>query len=226
MAAKKKTQTSEAPKAAIVVHTPVPHEVHTVNIAPYNPRKIKPEMLAALKQSMREVGFIDPIVVQRHSEAYGPMVIIGGHQRVRAFKEVCIELGLPIPKIPCIVLDIDDRRAKKLNMQLNRVGGEFDPRKLGELLASIDEEEKITVDEASSMGFTIDEVSKHIQLVEPVHITPDNPSTFGRSVTLSLTFNDVRVRDAVKKALAEKAETAKKTNGEFIAELLGLRLTA
>lgn len=225
MAKKKK---AEEPKTAtaIVIHTPVPLEVHTVNAAPYNPRKIKPEMLAALKLSMREVGFIDPIVVQRHSEAYGPMVIVGGHQRVRAFKEVCIELGLPIPKIPCIVLDLDDRRAKKLNMQLNRVGGEFDPRKLGELLASIDEEEKITVDEASSMGFTIDEVGKHIQLVEPVHITPEQSTTFGKSVTLSLSFNDVRMRDAVKKALAEKSETAKKTNGEFIAELLGLRLTA
>jgi ParB-like chromosome segregation protein Spo0J len=212
---------SEAP-IGIVIHQPVPYELHHLNPAPYNPRKIKPEMLAALKQSIREVGFIDPIVVQRDG-----LIIVGGHQRVRALKEACIELGIAIPKIPCIVLDLTDRQAKKLNMQLNRVGGEFDPRLLGELLASINEEEKITIDEAQGMGFTIEEVGKHIHLVEPVDIKPDEETTsFARSVTLSLQFNDVRMRDAVKKALAEKSETAKKTNGEFIAELLGLRLSA
>lgn len=221
--AKKKSAVLEE-KTCIIVHSPVMLDVHVLNPAPYNPRKIKPEMLAALKLSIRENGFLEPIVVQKHSPAYGDHVIVGGHQRTRSLKEVCVESGTPIPKIPCIVLDLTDRQAKKLNMQLNRVGGDFDPRLLGELLASINEEAKITVEEAASIGFTIEEVDKHVSLVEPVTINPDEPTTFARSVTLSLQFNDIRVRDSVKKVLAEKSETAKKTNGEFVAELLGLHV--
>jgi ParB-like chromosome segregation protein Spo0J len=207
----------------LLIHKPVMLAIHAIEPAPYNPQKMSLQKFGALKSLIREVGFAEPVVVQKKTT-----MLISGHHRIRALKEICVEDGIPIPEIPAIVLDVDDRTAKRLNIAFNRVHGDPDARLLGELLVMINEETPLTLEEQEIIGFDdAAECNKYIHLVEPVHIDDGPPQidTFGRSVTLSLEFKNVEQRDAVKKVLIEKAETAKKTTGELIAELLGCKVT-
>lgn len=195
-----------------------------LNPVAYNPRKISEADFKALKESIATVGFIDPIAVRKTG-----LEIIGGHQRRNAVLELVQERALAMPKIPCIVLDVDERMAKKLNVALNNVGGEFDAKKLGEVLASMHtREQKLTVDEVSFMGLELSEADRFLSLVNAETLIPPstnpNPSTFANSVTLSLQFNDVRLRDAVKASLVAKAETTKQKTGDFVADLLGCKV--
>lgn len=205
---------------SIVVHIPKLLPLIQLNPVAYNPRKISPEKFEALKENIRLEGFVEPIVVQKKG-----MNIIGGHQRYLAVKEMSVEACEQPPDLPCIVLDIDDDRAKKLNIKMNSLKGEFDANKLGELLIDIFEEPKmVTQEEAAFLGFTEEDVTKHMHLIEPP--PPDmGPSdgeapTFGKSVTLSLEFNSVDTRERVKKILAERTKLLRKKSGDVIASLL------
>jgi ParB-like chromosome segregation protein Spo0J len=204
------------------VHVPTLARVSELNPAAYNPRKITPEKYEALKESIKSDGFLEPLVVQKQG-----LRIIGGHQRLRAIKEICVEEGERCPDIPCIVLDLDDRSAKRLNIKLNNIQGEFEVRMLGELLVDIYEDEGFKADDAAMLGFLQNEAEKVIRLIEPTMVPPlppmgDEPSSFGKSITLSLEFDSVAMRDKVKKLLVENAKTAKRKSGDLVAAALGL----
>lgn len=208
----------------LTVHESMLVEVRFLNPAAYNPRTITLLEFEALKASIRDNGFLDPVIVQKTT-----MNIIGGHQRVKAVKEICVEDGITVPKLPCIVLDIDDRQAKKLNVLLNKVKGDFDNHLLGELLAEINRDEKITEDEYHHMGFDDVEAVQMRRLMGEtmVDLSPapaEQGSTFGKSVTFSVPFSDVRIRDAVKKTLKEKADIVQKSVGDYLAEILGVKV--
>lgn len=217
------------PKIAIEdvlkVHQPVMLGVHEIESAPFNSNKMTLKKFGALKSLIREVGFAEPIVLQKSTK-----MIIGGHHRVRALKEICVEDGIAIPQIPAILLDVDDRTAKRMNIAFNKVHGDPDARLLGELLVMINEDSPMTIEDQETIGFEEpEEFLKYIHLVEPAHglesgETP-HVETFGRTVTLSLEFKSVERRDAVKKVLVEKATTSKKSTGELVAELLGCTVT-
>lgn len=198
------------------VHNSVLVQVGDLNPAAYNPRKIAPSKFEALKDSIRHDGFLDPIVVQKKG-----MCIIGGHQRVRAVKEICVEDGLRMPKIPAIVLDVDDRAAKRLNIKLNNIRGEFDARLLGELLIDIYPDDEIQKADVSALGFEVDEAMKYVHLIEPPVVPPaESVSDFGRSITISLEFGSLKLRDQVKKIIQERVKVERKRSGEIIAEFL------
>jgi hypothetical protein len=206
------------------VHPTVMVRVAELNPAAYNPRKITPEKFDALKESIRNDGFLEPLVVQKKG-----LRIIGGHQRVKAVKELCVEESAATPDLPCIVLDINDKAAKRLNIKLNKIQGEFEARMLGELLVDIYEDKKLMVPEVDFgiLGFETNEAEKFIRLVEP-DLFPLPPagdqetSGFGQSITLSIEFDSVALRDKVKKLLVENAKTAKRKTGELVAVALGL----
>lgn len=93
-----------------------------------NPRKIEPGEMKKLRRSIKEYGFVDPCIVRRESNE-----IIGGHQRVEAAK---LE-GLVTA--PVVYLDgLDDAKAALLNVALNRISGEWDWPKLGDLFGELD----------------------------------------------------------------------------------------
>lgn len=194
--------------------------ISALNPVAYNPRSITPEKFAALKTSIITEGFIEPIVVQKNG-----FNIIGGHQRVNAVKEICVEAGEAPPKLPCIVLDIDDAHAKKLNIKLNHLKGDFVPRMLGELLVDIFDGPTLVVEEVNMLGFSEDEAKQYMRIVDP-NVTLDNddaPTSFGKNPTISVQFPTARLRDQVKKILVERAELEKKTSGEILADALGIR---
>jgi hypothetical protein len=196
--------------------------VAKLNPAPYNPRKISGAMLASLKDNIRAHGLLQPVVVQRRGR-----VVIGGHQRLRALREIAAEDGTDVADVPCILVDVGDREAKKLNLALNKIGGDWDARLLGSLFVDLQHEAALTQDELSLTGFDADEVLKYARLVEPVSVPPpDELNGFASSVTLSLEFTDTRLRDAVRRVLRERVGVAKRTSGELVADALGIRLEA
>jgi DNA modification methylase len=110
--------------------------------AAYNPRKISPEALAQLKESITRYSVVDPLLV--NSAPKRKNVVIGGHMRLRAAKE------LGHKTIPVVYLNIPDiEREKELNLRLHKNTGEFD----------FDLLQKISVDLLLDVGFDKDALS-------------------------------------------------------------------
>lgn len=213
--------------SALLIHKSVLMKCNALNPATYNPNKMAPEKYEALKESIRKHGFLDPLVVQKEG-----LNIIGGHHRQRAIKEIAVEDGIAIPDIPCIVIDVDDVTARKLNLKLNGLRGEPDPHLMGELLLDIfpKEERHDFGAEMALLGLEEDEGLKYIRLIEPDVALARDPQTsaassghvtgFGRSITLSLEFTTTAVRDQIKALLQERVELEGKKAGDIVAACL------
>ena len=87
---------------------------------PANPRRISDAQLEALTKSLKEYGFVQPVLARREDKT-----VIGGHQRLTAARR------LGYKTVPVIFLDITLEQARLLNLTLNKIGGNFD----NELLA-------------------------------------------------------------------------------------------
>lgn len=120
----------------------------------YNPRKISKESFAQLKESLSKFELVDPIIVNGAPERKG--VVIGGHMRLRAAKELGFE------EMPVVYLNIPDiEKEKELNIRLNKNTGEFD----WDILAKFDEAFLATV------GFSSEELDE-------VFAAEDTPEQF------------------------------------------------
>lgn len=69
-------------------------EISKIKPAEYNPRKINIKQFEELKKSIKELGFIMPVIINKRN-----YTIIAGHQRTRAGKELGIE------KVPCVYVN-------------------------------------------------------------------------------------------------------------------------
>lgn len=95
--------------------------------AGYNPRRMSEHDFEALKNSIKEFGLVEPIVVNKD------LTIIGGHQRARA----CQELGLT--EVDTIQVDLTKEKEKLLNLALNKIVGEWEEKKLASLISTLNE---------------------------------------------------------------------------------------
>jgi DNA modification methylase len=86
--------------------------------AAYNPRKISDKAFADLQESLRRYEMVDPLIVNGSVERKN--IIIGGHQRYRAAKELGYET------VPVVFVDLDEARERELNLRLNRNTGQWD----------------------------------------------------------------------------------------------------
>ncbi|MAS82755.1 MAG: hypothetical protein CMF45_08700 [Legionellales bacterium] len=98
--------------------------------ADYNPRQITANDFDALKDSIRKFGMAEPLVVNSHEERKN--VVIGGHQRLRACRDLDIE------SIPCFVVSLPLEEEQELNIRLNRNQGSFDYDVLANLFDGAD----------------------------------------------------------------------------------------
>ena len=73
--------------------------------ASYNPRRIDPDQLLALRRSLRTFGAIEPVVANRRTGR-----IVGGHQRVRAAEAEGFET------LPVVWVDLDETGERQLNL--------------------------------------------------------------------------------------------------------------
>lgn len=97
----------------------------------YNPREITEQDFEKLKNSIKEFGFVENVVINPKNE------IIGGHMRVRA------AIDLNFKEVPCLIINLPVRKEKLLNLALNRISGRWDNTKLGELITELGNGEDI-----------------------------------------------------------------------------------
>jgi ParB-like chromosome segregation protein Spo0J len=99
----------------------------------WNPNVETREVFDSLKASIRLNGLVDPLVVRRADDS-----VVGGHHRLYAVRELLAEgWVLPGGTIPVIYLDVSEEEAKRLSLALNKIRGEPDLDKLGELLRGL-----------------------------------------------------------------------------------------
>jgi DNA modification methylase len=79
-----------------------------------------------LIRSIQEFGFVEPIVARKADRT-----VIGGHQRLEAAR------ALGLSSVPVVYVDISAHQAKALNLALNRITGDWDLPKLGQLLEEL-----------------------------------------------------------------------------------------
>lgn len=100
----------------------------------YNPRIMPDAEMRNLMQSLREFGFAQPVVARKEDG-----LILGGHQRVEAMRRIDAEAGgNGNVRVPVVwIAGLSDEKAKLLNVALNRIHGEWDFEKLGELFSTL-----------------------------------------------------------------------------------------
>lgn len=102
-----------------------------IKAAEYNPRRdLQPEdaEYEKLRRSIEEFGYIEPIIWNERSGN-----VVGGHQRLKVLLEKGVE------DIETVVVDLDEKDEKILNVLLNKVKGRWDIGKLADLLQQLDE---------------------------------------------------------------------------------------
>lgn len=110
----------------------------------YNPRQITSEALESLKKSIKEFGYITPIVVNKYN-----MHVVGGNQRLVALKQ------LGYSEVDVVYVDIPDLNEEKaLNIRLNNNSGQWDMTKLEKVI----DELKMEKFDITLTGFDIDNV--------------------------------------------------------------------
>jgi len=123
----------------------------------YNPRRISDADMSLLKRSIQRFGFVDPVVVNRRrgkrwNAPERGAVIVGGHQRVRAARE------LGHRAVPVVYVDLPPDDEKLLNLALNKIHGEFDLPKLAEILRDLRKAEA----DLGTSGFSQKEMTRAI----------------------------------------------------------------
>lgn len=98
---------------------------------PKNPRRITRAEINKLIRSIKEFGFVDPVIVNKHKDRYN--IIIGGHQRVEAAKK------MKMKSVPVTYVELDENKENLLNVALNEISGEWEDEKLFNLLSELNE---------------------------------------------------------------------------------------
>jgi DNA modification methylase len=111
---------------------------------PDNPRTMPTSEMESLRRSVSHWGLVEPLVVRRADQ-----LVIGGHQRL----EVAKALGMAT--VPVVYVELAGTEAKALNLALNRIHGEWDLPRLGELLEDL--QRLPDIDEGLT-GFGADEI--------------------------------------------------------------------
>ena len=127
-------------------------KINKLKAATYNPRQISTKQYNDLKKSLDKFGVVDPIIINKD------YTVIGGHQRLKIFKE------LNHKEIGCIILDLNKEQERELNIRLNKNTGTFDM----DILAN-----EFDIDQLVDWGF------KHIDLglnVDKIQEDNDNVS--------------------------------------------------
>jgi ParB/RepB/Spo0J family partition protein len=106
----------------------------------WNVNRVSDEIFAKLREYIRREGFVEPLVV-RPAEP-GHYQILGGEHRWRVAQELGYEA------VPCTIVDLDDRRAKILSVNLNELKGQSVPSLLAELVHDLSRD--LSVEDLSS----------------------------------------------------------------------------
>src|SRR6266508_4828617 len=137
---------------------PATTDLHSVQVPiddlhpdPKNPRKITAEELDRLTRSLREFGFLQPVIA-RHEDH----VVVGGHQRLPAARR------LGYKTVPVIFVDLSPEQSHLLNLALNKISGEWDEQLLARMLAEL----QASAVDLEVSGFGADEINALLKGLE------------------------------------------------------------
>lgn len=132
----------------------------------WNPRVISELEMEKLKNSIKEFGYVDPIIVNRHNNH-----IVGGNQRYLALKE----LGYNEVEV-LYINEPDILKEKAMNIALNKISGEWDQDKLDVVL----EEIQLSDIDITLTGF--DEIEFTNLSEDEDYIIPDDEPEYDESI--------------------------------------------
>lgn len=146
---------------------------------PANPRHMDEDEADALERSIRQFGFVQPVLARREDGT-----IIGGHQRLL----VARRLGLA--SVPVIWLDVSVEQARLLGLALNKIAGTWDDALLARLLADL----RATPDvDLTLSGFSDDEVRDLLRSLE-AREKKERPESFDLDAALEEATRTPRTR--------------------------------
>ena len=146
--------------------------IDSINPAVYNPRQdLQPgdEKYEHIKNSIESFGYIDPIIWNKRTGN-----LVGGHQRFKILKQ------LGYFEIDAVVVDFDEEKEKAANMAVNKASGDWDNKRLEELLRSMKDYDM------TKFGF---EENQILDIEEDV--VEDNYDDYGGVSTGKVKFGDV-----------------------------------
>lgn len=181
-----------------------------------NPNAMGEDEFARLVESIRSLGFYQPVVVTRSEfvpeiDTDKPFVMVDGYHRMRALSALDYDL------VPAIVgsSDLGSATTLALRIALNKNRGQIDLTVAAEQIFELQEVYGFTNDELVATGFSEKEVDVMMQALNPAEMDID-PTQFG-SVTISddnedpganpkpfvleVTFATKEQRNAVRRAL-------------------------
>jgi DNA modification methylase len=165
---------------------PAPHDLQIVHLPiddlhpdPANPRRISDAELEALTRSLREFGFVQPVLA-RHDDH----VVIGGHQRLVAARR------LGYTTVPVILLDLGKEQAQLLNVALNKISGSWDEQLLARLLADL---QTVPDVDLALTGFADDEIGKLLKSLD-AREKRDRPESFDLDSALEQAQREPRTK--------------------------------
>lgn len=114
--------------------------IYMLHEAPWNPNTMTPEIRAKLRESILRHDILENLVVRLVGDGYE---VISGTHRLGIYRE------LDIKTVPCVVVDLDEARAKLLAQTLNRTRGQDDlglkAEVIRDVLASLPQEEVLAL---------------------------------------------------------------------------------
>ena len=130
----------------------------------WNPNRMSDEMRGKLKAYIQREGLVEPLVVRPLGASY--QILSGFHRW-----QIAQELGYRT--IPCVVVELDDRRAKILSINLNEMTGQSLPSLLGALVHDLSRDLSLG-DLESQLPYTVDELKDSLELLK----IPDGLDSF------------------------------------------------
>jgi DNA modification methylase len=179
---------------------------------PANPRRIGTEELDALERSLREFGFVQPVLARREDRT-----VIGGHQRLIAARR------LGMMSVPVTWLDISVEQARLLGLALNKISGSFDDALLARLLADLQAGPELDL---TLSGFAEDEVRDLLRSLD-AREKRERPESFDLDAALAKASKELRSKPGDLWALGEhRLVCGDATSAADVARVLGERQAA
>ena len=136
--------------------------IDELKAAEYNPRKALKKgdkEYEKIKRSIEQFGFVEPVIWNKKTGR-----IVGGHQRITVLKDMGVK------EVECVVVSLDEKKEKALNVALNKITGEWDEEKLSSLITELSEKDF----DVTLTGFDEDEIEAVMASASASQIEEDN----------------------------------------------------
>jgi hypothetical protein len=133
-------------------------------IPAWNPQLHDRKNIDDIKVSIKEFGYVDPIIVRKSDG-----LVIGGAGRLMALRELWAEgwQGVDPKAVPVILIECDDVTAKKISLALNKIQSQPDLFLLSSLMQSLIEGGE-TVDSLTPTGFQPFEIEDLLNIARDI----------------------------------------------------------